>query len=118
VRLALYFERKAPTIESAYDILADRALLGVVQTALGLSPATALADLDKQAAMISARLDLADLKDPEKLKGFISRFTTMWELDNPSAQTSPVAVLLGGSAAIGISGDVLMSLQGLRLGGR
>src|SRR5690606_30175537 len=36
VRLALYFERKAPDIDSFYDVLADRALAQVVRTALGL----------------------------------------------------------------------------------
>ena len=36
VRLALYFDRKAPTITSWYDVLADTALASVVRTALGL----------------------------------------------------------------------------------
>ena len=36
VRLALYFERKASGVKSAYGILADAALLKVVQTALGI----------------------------------------------------------------------------------
>jgi len=34
VRLALYFQRKAASIDDVYDILADPALLKVVQTAL------------------------------------------------------------------------------------
>lgn len=118
VRLALYFERKAPTLESAYGILADRALLQVVQTALGISPTTGLADIDKQAAMISAKLDVADLQDPEKLKGFLARFTTMWEMTNGGAAAASPAALIGGPAAIGISANVLMSLQGLKFGGR
>ena len=32
MRLALYFQRKASSIHSPYDILADRALLTVTQT--------------------------------------------------------------------------------------
>jgi hypothetical protein len=40
VRLALYFERKAPTIKTAFQILADAALLKVVQTALGIPKET------------------------------------------------------------------------------
>jgi hypothetical protein len=35
VRLALYFERNAPELTSAYGILADNALADVVRTALG-----------------------------------------------------------------------------------
>lgn len=36
VRLALYFARKAPDLRSVYGILADKAMLTVVQTALGI----------------------------------------------------------------------------------
>jgi hypothetical protein len=37
VRLALYFERKAKTVTSFYEMLADPALAKVVRTALGLA---------------------------------------------------------------------------------
>lgn len=119
VRLALYFERKASSITNAYSILADKALLKVVQTALGLSPTTGLADIDTQAKMIEAKLDIEDLKDPEKLKDFLNRFTTMWEVSNPSSG-SPVttaATLIGQPVEMGISTNLLMSLQNLKLGG-
>jgi hypothetical protein len=120
VRLALYFERKASTITNAYSILADKALLKVVQTALGLSPTTGLADIDVQAKMIEAKLDVADLKDPEKLKDFLNRFTSMWEVSNPSSGSAvtTAATLIGQPVEMGISMNVLMSLQNLRLGGR
>ena len=67
VRLALYFQRKAEASTSAYDILADPALLKVVQTALGIPAETGAQDIDKQAALIGSQLDLEDLKDPQKL---------------------------------------------------
>ena len=38
VQLALYFQQNAPSITSVYQILADKNLLSVVQTALGISP--------------------------------------------------------------------------------
>src|SRR5690606_32364362 len=53
VRLALYFERKASSIQSAYSILADKALLEVVMTTLGLPDAAAQAEVDVLAKMIS-----------------------------------------------------------------
>lgn len=116
VRLALYFERKVPEIDSAMDILADPALLKVVQTALGLSPLTAAASIDRQAEMISERLDIADLQDPEELGKFMVRFTSLWDLEHASAPATPL--LLGGQARpFGLSADLLLSLQGLRLGG-
>ena len=41
VQLALYFKRQAPSVTSAYGILADSALLKVVQTAYGIPRAPA-----------------------------------------------------------------------------
>jgi hypothetical protein len=117
VRLALYFQRKAGDIDSAMDILADRALLKVVQTATGISPQTSAADIDKQAEMIAGRLDIEDLKDPEKLGRFLTRFTSMWELENRPAAASVPNIVAGQPLAFGISGDLLASLQNFKLGG-
>lgn len=119
VRLALYFERKVPTITSAYSILADPALLKVAQTVLGLSSQTGNADIDVQAKYIESRIDIESLSKPEDLKKFITRFTAMWEAANPSATaTTSVATLIRGQSSAVMSADTLMSLQGLKLGGR
>lgn len=115
VRLALYFRRKAPTVSSVYDILGDRALLTVVQTALGLPPAMAAADIDKQGEAISRRLDVGELKSPDKLQSFIDRFLGLWELANPSAQQSPAALLIGRPVEAGLGPELLASLQMLNL---
>lgn len=119
VRLALYFQRKAEGITSVYQLLADPALLKVTQTVLGLSEATGAIDIDKQAAMISARLDVADLKDPAKLDKFLNRFTGLWEAQKAPefAANSSATMLIGGGAQFGISSNILASLQNLRLGG-
>ena len=117
VRLALYFERKAASIKNVYSILGDPALLKVAQTALGLSAATGAADIDLQAKMISARLDVEDLKDPEALKSFLNRFTSLWELENPSSTRISPAILFSQPREIGIGGDLMMAIQGLKLGG-
>lgn len=112
VRLALYFERKAEKIESAYDILGDKALGAVVRTALGLPDSIAFLDIDKQKEMIESRLDLADLKDPEKLGKFLQRFTALWDVNNQqSVQTQGVVALVSGSTASGISEDLMMAIQ-------
>src|SRR5207249_3715918 len=95
VRLALYFERKASTITSPYQILSDKALIQVVQTALGISSMTSMADVDKQAAMLSKRIDFADFKDPAKLKTFLQRFSAMWDVQNSdAASTSPALAII------------------------
>lgn len=118
VRLALYFERKASSIQSAYSILADAALLKVAQTALGLPAAMSLMDLDKQAEILAERIDIEGLKDPEQLKTFLNRFASLWELENPSAAAVSPAILFSQPTEAGIGMDLLSSLQNLKLGGR
>ena len=118
VRLALYFQRKAPGIKTALGLLADPALLKVTQTALGLPAATAAMDIDKQVALVSERLDIADLKDPKKLATFLQRFTSLWELQNAPAATASPAILFGQPREAGIRPDLLFTIQSLRVGGR
>lgn len=120
VRLALYFARKAPGLTNAMGLLADKALFKVAQTALGFAPETALMDVDKQAEMYAKRIDVADFKDPKKLEAFITRFTTMWELSNRTSQQQSISLapFIASAPAIGISGDVLASINSLKLGGR
>jgi hypothetical protein len=97
VRLALYFQRNASNITSPYSILADKALLQVTQTALDLPVAMSEADIDVQAKMITDKLNLSDLQDPDKLNKFLARFAALYDLDNTDPTlTSPALMLLDG----------------------
>lgn len=116
VRLALYFERNAGKITSAYDILADDALAEVVRVALDLPNEVAASDIDKQAQYLAKRLDIEGMQDPEYVGTFLERFTAMWELKNPSENYDPLAVF-GSSSGYGISADLLISINSLKLGG-
>jgi hypothetical protein len=116
VRLALYFSRKAPELTNYYEVLADTALSAVVRTAFGLPDSFATADIDKQVAFFESKMDIADLQDPKKLEKFMTRFTNMYELSNPSANsaTSFASVLFGQPAEYGISTNTLFAIQALR----
>ena len=114
VRLALYFQRKAASVETPFHLMADRALLKVTQIALGIPEATATMDIDRQAEMISKKLDIEDLKDPEKLDKFIGRFTALWELENPAAPAASGVVQLFGGYDNGIGYDLLTQMQNIR----
>ena len=115
VRLALYFERKAPDIESMYGVLADGALSKVVRTSLGLPESFAMLDIDKQVEYLEKKIDIEDFKDPEALSKFLTRFTSMWEISNPTASPiSNMTVLFGQPTEFGISTDVLLTLQRLK----
>ena len=77
-RLALYFQRMSGEIDSANAILADRALLKFIQTAYDLPVQMSFMPLQKQAALIESKLDLADLKDPLFLDKLVNRFLVSW----------------------------------------
>lgn len=111
VRLALYFERQAHTINSAYDILGDAALLEVFKTAFSLPDGFSNLDIDVQADMVEKYIDLSDFGDEEKLSSFIQRFTALYDLENSS--TSSINLLSSGGS---ISADTLYTLSQLKLG--
>ncbi|MGI9385788.1 MAG: DUF1217 domain-containing protein [Methyloligellaceae bacterium] len=117
LRLALYFARKAPRASNVFELLGDRAMLTVVQTGLGIPAAASSLDIDKQAAQISAQLDIEDFSDPEKLDTFLHRFSTLWDLQNPSSSTTVPNIIIGGPRIFGIDAGLLQSIQGLRFGG-
>lgn len=117
VRLALYFQRQAGTIDNAYDILADQALKKVVFTALGLPEEMGLADIDIQAKILEEKLDIASLAEPAALETFIGRFTALWDLEHGPAVIEAPNVMLTDPLSAGVSQDLLMSINSLKLGG-
>lgn len=121
IQLALYFKQNAPNITSAYNILADKNLLTVVQTALGISQYTSYEDIDTQAKLISNNLNVKDFQDPKKLQAFIEKFSVLYDANNPNAATQtdvPNVLLTNASSGVsGFSQSLLSSMQGLKLGG-
>jgi hypothetical protein len=120
VKLALYFKRTAASVTNAYGLLADPALLKVVQTAFGLSPNTSQSDIDVQARQVSKLINISDLQDPKKVEKLVERFTAMWDLsgnNTASSTTLTTASLFDSSTTLGISSDLLLSMQNLKLGG-
>ncbi len=116
VRLALYFRRQASGISTAYDLLADSALLQVIQTTFSIPEEMSSADVDIQYAYINRVLDVEDLHDPEKLEKLLVRFTALYDVEN-NVDVSGAELILSGSGRNGISADTLLSLTQLRTGG-
>jgi len=122
VQLALYFQRNASNIKSTYNILADKKLLTVVQTALGISPLTSAMDVDRQATLISNKLNVKDFQDSKKLTTFIQKFSVLYDASNAGSTTSqstaaPTAFVNLSSKGTGIGVSLLSSIQSLKLGG-
>ena len=117
VRLALYFQREAPKVASAYGLLADEALWTVVQTAFGFPDEMAAADIDLQAKAISQQIDIADLSDPAKLEKLITRFAAAWDAQNV-ATSNPILVLFNATGSqASVDYDLLYALTSLKHGG-
>jgi hypothetical protein len=125
VQLALYFKQHAPDLTSIYGVLADKNILQVVQTALDISPNTAVQDIDTQARLLKAKLDVADFKDPTKLTKFIARFAAMYDMNNPDAgsgvNNNANAILysgsfLGSDSPIGVDFSLILRLQNANRG--
>lgn len=93
LRLALYFDRKAPAIFNWYQVLGDRALSEVARKAAGFSSATAQVDVDKQVDMFKNKLNLADFKDPQKRAKMIQNFLARADSENSAAAVANSPVL-------------------------
>ena len=106
LNMALYFQQKAPDITNVYNILADKDLLSVVQTALGLSQYSSLEDIDTQASQLSKAINIADFKDPKKLQQFVEKYCAMYDANNPTSDTTNV-LLLSSDSSMGISTSLL-----------
>jgi hypothetical protein len=101
VRLALYFERKAASITSPYDLLADKALAEVFRTIYSLPDEVGAMDIDQQAKVVEKHLNLKDLADPAKLAKLLSRFTALYDIKNgTSVASSPIVALYQGGGLL------------------
>lgn len=116
VRLALYFERMAPSIKSGMEILADDALVEVIRTVLQLPDEIAAMDVDRQAEFIEDSIDIGDFQDPVKVSKLLERFAALWEMENSSDPVSVVSLFAPSTQ--GISTDLLISINSLKLGGK
>ncbi len=103
VRLALYFQRMAGNITSAYDILADKALSEVFRTTFDLPDQMAAMQIDQQAKIVGKYINIKDLSDPTKVAKLLNRFSAMYDAKNASQTYSPALDLFQGSRS-GISG--------------
>ena len=146
VQLALYFQRVAPTIKSAYSVLGDKNLLEAFQTIFGVTLNT-YGNIDTNASIIAKLMPMSDLTDATKVKQLTARFTAQYTLlygpggqnasspltansggtttsSNLNAATSILSGVISGNSSYGgsstaelFSSALLTSLQNLSLGG-
>ena len=114
LRLALYFRRKAASVTSVYGLMGDSTLYRVLQTALGLPAAYSSAEIDKQAAIISSKLDIEDFKNSAKLEAFVATFVAKWQTANGDSSANSPVVGLSQSVLATFDNSLLLSLQNIR----
>lgn len=95
IRLGLYFERKASSVDNWYSLLADKALSEVVITALGLPSEVRLGDIDKLADLLEKRIPITDLKDPKKVKSIVQRFAVLGDTSTNLASNPTLQLFTG-----------------------
>jgi hypothetical protein len=114
VRMALYFQRKAPEVGSVFGLMGDPALYKVIQTVLGLPPSYSNTNIDTQAAFIGSRINIEDFKSPEKLEAFITRFTARWQATNGGAAQALPPIGLSRPTLTTFDNALLLSMQLLK----
>jgi uncharacterized protein DUF1217 len=86
---ALAFRKEASTISSVDQILGDPVMRKVVTTALEIPLEIAFQPLQAQEKAISTRLDIAKLKDPKFVEGFVQRYLLAAGAKAASTGTTP-----------------------------
>lgn len=84
---AVYFTENAKTVKTPYDILGNGPMRRVVLGALGLPDQIAIQPVETQARAIMAKLKIADLQDPVKVRALAERYL-MAEADKAAAGAS------------------------------
>lgn len=96
VEAALYFQRRASSIKSHFEILGDEKLSQVALAAAGLPPSAAKMNIDRLAERLERAFSLDDLKDPVQVTKLVQRYLAMQDVEaaKSGAANSPAALAL------------------------
>jgi hypothetical protein len=114
VRLALYFQRKAPQVNSVYDIMSDPALYNVIKTTYSLPTSMSNMDVTRQAAMLEKLFPVKDLHDAGKVDKLLKRFSAVFDAANGGSTASTASAILTRGSGIGMSADLMLSIAQLK----
>lgn len=97
---AIEFRNKAADIDSAYDILKDEDMAEFIRTVLSLPDEFAQLDIDKQAKIISEKLNFEDFQDPEYVEKLVTKYVVIRDAVDGTATSNNAAVqLLSGTSS-------------------
>jgi hypothetical protein len=101
LRLAMYFERKAPKMTSWYQIMGDKALYQAAQKMAGLPSEVGQMDIDKQAEIFKSKIDIKDFKNPQKMAKHLQTFLARADAESNQAMQNPTVQLMQAAANTG-----------------
>jgi hypothetical protein len=113
VGFALEFRRKAAEIENPFDILKDRGLTTVIQRALGLPEEISKLDIDRQAALVGQKLDIATLKDPEVVERLVRKYVILSDALDPGIASQNAAVRMLSATASQSTAPIALDLSAI-----
>ena len=93
VRQALYFERSIGASDTIFQLMSDATLKEVFVTAFGLPQEFNLLDFDKQVDILTEKIDVDRLKDPEYIGKIVNDFLFQKSLQQASATQDPIVNL-------------------------
>lgn len=110
----LYFEQHASEMKSWYSVLADERMSAVVRTALGLPEDIGSANIDAQAKLLSKKMDIEDLQDPEKVQQLLNKYAAIQDANTAyMAGQDLIANLFGSSTSSGSWNNVTIDLEAI-----
>jgi hypothetical protein len=99
LREALYAQQELPSITNWYSVIANRPLADVIQTVLGLPTSFAMINVDQQAKVLGARMNIANFQNPAKLNALLNQFVAMSQTKSQATSQSTALQLLEGSSS-------------------
>lgn len=98
VGTVLEFRQKAGQITTWFSVLKDPELTEFMRTALGLPDNLSGLDVDKQAALLQKRFDIARLQDPAEQDKLVRRYLALSDARTAVANSAsnPLLQLMGG----------------------
>jgi hypothetical protein len=111
VQLALYFQRVAPTISSAMNIMGDTNLLDAVQTIFSLPPENGGTNIQAEASEINRLMPMSDLQNPKELTQLTERFAAMYDLDyGPGGKDASAPLIVNSDGVSKSTGNAASSI--------
>ena len=114
---ATYFSKNAIGITQLSQIMADKPLLDVVRTALGIPDAFSGLDYAQQVAILKPRVDLSQFATADGVAKFITKYLAMDQLKQTQAATSsnPIVSLFNTSDS-GVETGFALTAKSLQVG--